>query len=155
MINILKKQIEILKKLIEAMMQLLMLKKEKIPLRRLAEMMARMEGFYRTDTTTLAQKNNNPLNIRPTTYYDNKGWIDPENNFVKFPTIEDGWAGCCWDLCWKCNKGHHTLGPEATIKDLIYMWTATDQEIYLEYVCSELCIGIDFKLKNFDLNSYC
>ena len=154
MINILKKQIKIIQKLIEAMRQLLMMKKEKIPLRRLAEMMARMEGFYRTDTITLAQKNNNPLNIRPSKWYYDRGWIDKENNFVKFPTLEHGWAGCCWDLCYKCSRSK-TLGPEATIKDLIYMWTATDQEIYLEYVCTQLNIRIDFKLKNFDLDSYC
>lgn len=152
-IQILNKIIETLEELIRLLVQAVQ-KKEKIPLRRLAEVMARMEGFYRTDITTLAQKNNNPLNIRPSRYYTDRGWVDKMNNFVRFPTLEQGWGGCLWDLCYKCKKSKK-LGPEATIKELIFRWTATDQEIYLKFVCEQLNINQEFKLKNFDLNSYC
>lgn len=124
---------------------------QKVPLRELAEVMARMEGFYRTDIVTLAQKNNNPLNLRPSGYYYKKNWIDKKNNFVKFPTLEKGWEGCCWDLCYKCSRSK-SLGPEATIKDLVFRWSATDQEIYIKFVCDNLNINREFKLKMFDLD---
>ncbi len=120
----------------------------KITLRELAEAMARFEGFYRTDYNTLAQKNNNPLNLRPTSYYIKKGWVDTKNNFIKFPTVEDGWEGVLWDLKFKLTKSA-TLGPEASLKDLIYTWSADNQGTYLQYVCTQLGIFEDYKLKNF------
>ena len=123
---------------------------KEISLRELAEAMAHFEGFYCKDKITLAQKNNNPLNLRPSPYYSKKGWVDVKNNFIKFPTIKDGWAGCLWDLKFKCTDSK-ALGPEATIQDLIFIWTATDKDEYLKFVCDRLKISKHFKLKEFEM----
>ncbi len=151
-INILKALIGILKKLLALFQKKKEVEEEqRINLKELAEAMAHFEGFYRTDYETLAQKNHNPLNLRWSKFMTMQ-----KGGFAFFENNEIGWKACLWDLCKKC-KGETSTGlnSEKTLKDLIYIWSATDQEPYMNYVCQKLKVGADYKLKNFELNSHC
>jgi hypothetical protein len=112
----------------------------------LARVMARFEGYYTQGTR--AQRNKNPLNLKWskfTNFYD-------DGNFCIFETVEDGWKAGLWDLEMKC-KGYTRTGlkPTSTVRNLIYVWSATDQEAYLRYVCQKLKIPFDYQLKCFSL----
>jgi len=121
---------------------------EKIPVRKLAESMAGFEGFY--SKNSLAQRNNNPLNLRWSKYMTEK-----RGGFAFFDTPELGWSAGEYDLACKCRGKTRTgLTGESTIRDLIYVWAPVsdnnpNNENYIKYVCSRLKVKDTFQLKNF------
>jgi hypothetical protein len=117
----------------------------KIKIRELAEAMATFEGFY-LPTNPRAKRNNNPGNMKGSQWESGKD----KDGFSIFPDIETGWKAFEWDLEMKTKGMTRTeLTPESTIKDLIYTWSATDQQEYTDFVCGKLGISESFKLKNF------
>jgi len=119
-------------------------RKRKIFLRDLAEAMARFEGFYSSDSR--ARRNHNPLNLKESPFRVGKD----KDGFCIFKNNRIGWAAGLWDLSQKKKGNTRTgLGPNSTIKDLIYIWTEDHKEEYLFYVIQRLGIDRNFRLKNF------
>ena len=121
-------------------------REKKIPLLDLAKAMAEFEGYF--SHASRAARNKNPLNLKSSKFtrlYD-------AQNFCIFETIYDGWKAGLWDLKQKCRGYTRTgLGPLSTIRSLIYIWTADNQEPYTQFVCQKLKIPSDYQLKEFDL----
>ena len=142
----LEEALEKLKRLLESLEKHLMEKKKEIHLIDLAKVMARFEGYYILNSR--ARRNNNPLNLKGSKFtdkYDNGG-------FCIFKKPMAGWKACLWDLEMKCKGYTRTgLGPTSTVKELIYVWSATDQEPYVNFVCQQLKIPKDYQLQNFSL----
>jgi len=145
-IGLLQKIKEILGKLISLFRQLIGKEKREIHLVDLAKVMARFEGYYIPNSR--ARRNKNPLNLKWSKFaikYDSDG-------FCIFNLPYDGWKACLYDLEMKCKGYTRTgLGPTSTVKDLIYVWSATDQEPYLKFVCQKLKIPQTFQLQEFSL----
>lgn len=146
LIELLQKLKEVLDRLAELLAQLRRRIPKEIHLIDLAKVMAQFEGYYIPNSR--ARRNNNPLNLKGskfTTEYDSGG-------FCIFKTPKIGWKACLWDLEMKCRGYTRTgLKPTSTIKDLIYVWSATDQEAYLKFVCQKLKIPRTYQLQNFSL----
>jgi len=122
------------------------IKTEKIHLVDLAKAMAEFEGYFIPGSR--AQRNRNPLNLKWSKFTD----LRDDKGFCIFNTFYDGWKAGLWDLEKKCKGFTRTgLKPTSTIKELIFVWSATDQEAYSDYVCKELKILSDYQLKDFDL----
>ena len=121
-------------------------KPKKIHLVDLAKAMAEFEGYFIPGAR--AQRNRNPLNLKWSKFTD----LRDDKGFCIFNTFYDGWKAGLWDLEMKCKGYTRTnLKPTSTIRELIFIWSATDQEAYSEYVCKELKIPSDYQLKEFDL----
>jgi len=147
LIELLTGKLNILKQIVALYQKLIGKKKVKLHLVDLAKVMAKFEGYYIENSR--AWRNKNPLNLKWSKFtelYDNDG-------FCMFDTPYGGWRACLWDLEKKCRGYTRTgLKPTSTVKDLIYVWSATDQEAYVKYVCDKLKIPSDFQLKNFSLD---
>jgi hypothetical protein len=121
----------------------------------LVKYMSEMEGF--TIDGSRAQRNNNPLNLAYMGQSLASGRDDknlpigaPPQGFCIFKTIEDGWNACRNDIIFKIKGLSITgLSGESTIEEFIKKWTETSQEHYIKYICSNLKVGRDFKIKNF------
>lgn len=108
--------------------------------------MAKMEGFYITGSR--AYRNNNPLNLK--FKHQPLSVIPDDDNFCVFDSVFDGWKTCYNDLKAKIEGRTSTgLNGKSTIKDLIFTWSHTDQQAYLDFVCVKLKIKEDFKIENF------
>jgi hypothetical protein len=145
-IELLEKIKEIKEKLVSLYQQLLGIKKSELHVIDLAKVMARFEGYYLENSR--ARRNKNPLNLKWSKFavkYDPDGFCVFIDNYL-------GWKACLWDLEMKC-KGYTVTGlkPTSTIKELIYVWSATDQEPYTRFVCQKLKISQDYQLQNFSL----
>jgi len=121
-------------------------KLEKIHLVDLAKSMAEFEGYF--IPATRAHRNKNPLNLKWSKFTE----LRDDKGFCIFETFYDGWKAALWDLEKKC-KGYTRTGlvPTSTVRNLIYVWSATDQEPYTRFVCKELKIPSDYQLKDFSL----
>ena len=136
-------KLNLLKALLALYQKLLALTQKRPTLKELAEAMAKFEGFYLINSR--ANRNNNPGNLKWSSWA--KGY--DKDNFAIFETKEKGWEAFLWDLGKKCKGETRTnLTPESTIKDLIYVWTTTDQKDYTNFICERLGIAQNYKLKN-------
>jgi len=113
---------------------------------RIAEVMARHEGFYLTDYNSLAKRNNNPGNLRMAGAYRNPPFygVPGERNFIRFPTVELGWKA----LCYQIELDMVTRGK--TLKEFITKFAPpednNDTEAYIAAVSLYTGIGRDERL---------
>ena len=120
-----------------------LLSKRKKTLKDLMNAMARQEGFYDvTSTPNIPQRNHNPLDLK----YVGQSLATGKDNlgFCIFPDDEKGFLAAQKDLRLKQQNN-----PSWTIKDLIYVWSATDQASYVSNVCKWLGITQDYKFSDF------
>ena len=127
----------------------------------IAEAIARHEGYYVTQRQanlnkqpypTVAQRHNNPGNLRRWNRYPN------ETGYVRFPSKDAGWAAL-YALCGQYLDGKYHNGKPPTLRE----WFATyapasdknDPERYARYVASALRraglsdVDIDTPVKNY------
>lgn len=81
----------------------------RIPIRQLAEGIARQEGFY-NPKGSVAQRNNSPCNLT------NKGDLGKAGRFAKFSTVEKGFQSCEKSLQRYIDQGK-------TLTQLMHIWS--------------------------------
>lgn len=118
----------------------------KKPLKDLATAMSIMEGFPIVGSRPY--RNHNPLNLK---YCGQKLAIGKDDkNFCIFKNDEDGWITCLNDLrCKRDGKSISGLNGNSTIEQLIKVWSETDQNEYVNFVCKKLKVAKDYKIGNF------
>ena len=112
----------------------------KLDVKRLMEEIATFEGFYKEGT--LAQRNNNPGNLKYVTWSTTKIGLD-QSNFATYATAEDGWN----DLETFLRK---RIEGEDTLDTLMSVYAPprdNDTENYLQFLSNELGIPRNIKLK--------
>lgn len=107
--------------------------------------MATVEGFFHLSGTTIAQRHNNPGNLRysPLQSYN-------KNGFSMFTTPTIGWSALLRDLTLKCTGNTTTgLGPGSTLTELIQVWappSENDSDNYVSLVVGKTGFSPETKL---------
>ena len=104
----------------------------------LANAIATFEGFFRTDTSTLAQRNNNPGNLR-----SGPGQVGVDaNGYAVFPTLDAGWQALYNQIALDTARGltvSQFMGKYAPPSE-------NDTNTYTNYVIGQLGVSADTPL---------
>lgn len=105
----------------------------------LGEAIARYEGFYKDGS--LAQRNNNPGNLRYVSWSTRKSGLD-SSNFAIYPTAEDGLYDLYDLLMAKAEAGY-------TLEELMHIYAPpveNNTNAYVAFVADELGVSPQVKL---------
>lgn len=110
---------------------------------RLAERIAKFEGFYHFGT--LAYRNNNPGNLIWSPFMK-----DTRDGFAYFESIEEGWKALRYQLQLIFDGQSAYYQPSMNIQEFVDTWASTspkvERENYAQYIASEFEVGVNTKL---------
>lgn len=95
----------------------------------LSQKIAQIEGFNKRGT--LAQRNNNPGNLR---YVGQKGAVKGDKGFAKFKTPDAGWQALQQQIALDASRGH-------TLQSFVYKYAPPSENnsaIYLQMIMKSI-----------------
>lgn len=111
--------------------------------KRLAEAIARAEGFYVAGSRPL--RNNNPGNL--TVDLEGGGRATGrDGSLMVYPTPAEGWADLYLQIELMFSGGSRYYFPSMTIEEMARKYTATQQEAWAQNVASALGVSVNTKI---------